>query len=321
LKSYIPASKTETYSVFQTGLQDMDTPRNSQGKTVPEFLQRVFEDIVSGRDSEEYDTGIVVKKGIPQPYDSETLPDALKVKKIWQALAKDPPVKSYCVARAVQLLNVSALRNTTSEEGYTEACNMKFPYVKEDYVPEVGASVQSVAGIRAVELLFYDLIENAMPGIKDSVRYQGFLRQMRSKFDAPGSSALQEVVQTDTLKSVVEKSPAFCADGSATDGKIPVRGEAVRKLRSQATRLLNRQEEHLPKVMVLLFKMFNKRALEAGRFEFLAEFLAGGMPAVNRLAEEARELLVDYYGDCESLYKEGLGMLGSYRASARSPVA
>jgi hypothetical protein len=314
LKSYLPAGKEQTYSVFQTGLQDLDTPRNSQGKTVPEFLQRVFEDIVSGREAEEYNTGIVIKKGIPQPYNSETIPESLRVKKIWQALAKDPPVKSYCVARAVQLLNVSALRNVASQEGYTEACNMKFPYVKEDYLPEPGKSVQDVPAIKAMELLFYELIENTMPGIKDSVRYQTFLRQMRSKFDAPGA-ATPPVVQTDTLKNVVEKTPAFCADGSTVSGQLPVRGDVVRQLRAQATQLLRRQEEHLPKVMALLFKMFNQRALQAGRFEFLGTFLAGGMPALNRLAEEARELLMDYYGDCETLYKGGLGMLGTYRRS------
>ncbi len=322
LKSYLPAGKEQTYSVFQTGLQDLDTPRNSQGKTVPEFLQRVFEDIVSGREAEEYNTGIVIKKGIPQPYNSETIPESLRVKKIWQALAKDPPVKSYCVARAVQLLNVSALRNVASQEGYTEACNMKFPYVKEDYLPEPGKSVQEVPAIKAMELLFYELIENAMPGIKDSVRYQTFLRQMRSKFDAPGTAAAAPpVTQTDTLKSVVEMSPTFCSDGSMVSGQLPVRGDVVRQLRAQATQLLRRQEDHLPKVMALLFKMFNQRALQAGRFEFLGTFLAGGMPALNRLAEEARELLMDYYGDCETLYKEGLGMLGTYRRSTAAAAA
>jgi hypothetical protein len=302
LKARLPTDKKETYATFQTGLNDSSPPQNAQGKTVPEYLQKVFETILSGHAVENSTGGIVFKKGIPQPYNSATLPPSLKIKALWQALAKDPPMKSYCVARAVQLLNVAALRNELSTEGYSEACRMKFPYVEEHYVPAPGKPIADVAGIHATELLFFELIEKNMPKIKDTAKYQAFIKSMATSFQ--GSAA------ASSLEDVKDAAAASSCEGRG-NASIPVTGNVLSALRKQARQLLQRQDEHLPKVMQLLFKMFSQKELMAGRFGFNAEFLAGGMPAVNKLSEEARELLMDYYGDCEQLYKGGVAMLTS----------
>jgi hypothetical protein len=55
--------------------------------------------------------------------------------------------------------------------------------------------------------------------------------------------------------------------------------------------------------------MFNRSKLAAGILEFEAKFLSGGMRTINQVAEKARELLIDYYGDCERTYKDGLYVL------------
>jgi hypothetical protein len=303
LKARLPADKEETYATFQTGLNDSTTPQNAQGKTVPEYLQKVFETILSGHGLENSTGGIVFKKGIPQPYNSDTLPPPLKIKALWQALAKDPPMKSYCVARAVQLLNVAALRSGLTTEGYSEACRLKFPYVEEHYVPAPGKPITDVPGIHATELLFFELIEKNLPKIKDTVKYQAFIKSMAASFQGSGAAA-------SSLEGVKDTAASSSCKGRA-DAAISVTGNLLSALRNQARQLLQRQDSHLPKVMSLLFKMFSQKELMAGRFGFNTQFLAGGMPAVNRLAEEARELLMEYYGDCEQLYKEGVAMLTS----------
>ena len=308
LKARLPADKKETYATFQTGLHDSSAPQNAQGKGVPEYLQKVFEDILSGQGVENSTGGIVFKKGIPQPYNSDTLPPPLKIKALWQALAKDPPIKSYCVARAVQLLNVAALRSELSTEGYSEACRMKFPYVEEHYVPAPGKPITDVPGIRATELLFFELIEKNLPKIKDTAKYQAFIKSMAASFQGAGAAA----ASLEGVKDAAAPAPCQGREGST----IPLAGNTLSALRKQARQLLERQDTHLPKVMGLLFKMFSQKELMAGRFGFNVQFLAGGMPAVNRLAEEAREILMDYYGDCEQLYKGGLAILSSKVAPA-----
>jgi hypothetical protein len=37
--------------------------------------------------------------------------------------------------------------------------------------------------------------------------------------------------------------------------------------------------------------------------------MKGGMPYINKVAAEARELLIDYYADCETGYNKGLAVL------------
>ena len=307
LKARLPGDKKETYATFQTGLNDSSTPQNVQGKSLPEYLQRVFEEILSGHEVDNSTGGIVFKKGIPQPYNSDTLPPPLKIKALWQALAKDPPIKSYCVARAAQLLNVAALRSELTTEGYSEACRMKFPYVEEHYVPAAGKPITDVPGIRAMELLFFELIEKNLPKIKDTEKYQAFIKSMATSFQGSGEAAAAAATSLEGVKDAA--NPRAC-EGRG-DAAIPVTGSTLAALRKQARQLLQRQDSHLPKVMGLLFKMFSQKELMAGRFGFNAQFLAGGMPAVNKLSEEVRELLMEYYGDCEQLYKEGLVILTS----------
>jgi hypothetical protein len=43
------------------------------------------------------------------------------------------------------------------------------------------------------------------------------------------------------------------------------------------------------------------------------------MEAVNKIAEEARNMLMEYYGDCEKTYKDGLYILyNKYKADPNS---
>ena len=51
----------------------------------------------------------------------------------------------------------------------------------------------------------------------------------------------------------------------------------------------------------------------------------GGIPVVNRIAKEARELLVDYYGHCENIYQDTVqnltGTTGAFMAQAPAAAA
>jgi hypothetical protein len=294
-------------STFQTGFNDTEIPRNTRAQTVPEYLQKLFEGIVAGKGSDPYTGGIEFKKGIPQPYNSDTLAEPLKVKTLWQALARDPPMKSYCVARAVQLLNVAAIRGEMSLEAYTNVCRMKFPYVQEGYVPAPGKPITSVPGIRAVDLLFYDMIEKGTPKIAASDKYTAFVKNMKAAFEGPAAVA----TETSTLNSVQDRATAAACVGQA-DGKLSVPSDAVSSLRKQALALVDRQKNHIANVMPLLYKMFDQTSLQTKKqLAFNPTFAAGGMAAVNQLGEEARALLIEYYSDCETLYKGGLAVLAA----------
>ena len=53
-------------------------------------------------------------------------------------------------------------------------------------------------------------------------------------------------------------------------------------------------------------------------FAFNPTVMAGGMPEVNRIAGEARTVLMSYYSGCESTYRDGLKMI--YQADEQRPL-
>jgi hypothetical protein len=49
--------------------------------------------------------------------------------------------------------------------------------------------------------------------------------------------------------------------------------------------------------------------------------MAGGLEAVNRVATDARELLITYYTDCEDTYKKGVILIQEQERGKRPVVA
>jgi hypothetical protein len=71
--------------------------------------------------------------------------------------------------------------------------------------------------------------------------------------------------------------------------------------------------------MKIMFKLFDEKEVRAGSLAMNTNVMAGGMEAVNKLAEEARALLITYYGDCEKTYKEGLyALYNKHKADPKS---
>ena len=58
--------------------------------------------------------------------------------------------------------------------------------------------------------------------------------------------------------------------------------------------------------MNLMFRLFDERSVRAGSVKMSNEILSGGMEAVNRIGEEARNLLIENYSECESIFAEGI---------------
>jgi hypothetical protein len=72
--------------------------------------------------------------------------------------------------------------------------------------------------------------------------------------------------------------------------------------------------------MGILFELFDESAVRAGRIEISKYVEQNGMAAVNQIAERARNLLADYYGNCENKYKEGLMLLYNKHAADKDSI-
>jgi hypothetical protein len=86
-------------------------------------------------------------------------------------------------------------------------------------------------------------------------------------------------------------------------------------LREKANELVRQQMTHVSNAMRLIFKLFDEQDLRKGKMQINANILTRGMPAINELAEEARNVLITYYSNCEKTYTEGLYRLQASTAA------
>jgi len=309
----------ERFSHFYTGEGDTSTPRNSRGMTVPAYLQAVFNDLLKEAENGRIDLDVTInsKTGYPVPYDSDKVPDQLRVKKLWKGLVRDPPVKSHCIARAVQLLNVAAIKVPGTGEGFSSVCRVKFPYINEGSLPEPGKDVLTEDGIHALAMLFIDQLGGPTftPKITDTPQFDSFRKRMKFLFEKGGSYDTTPVPKDFT--EIKDLAMPYCKDHQ--NDVIELKGGLLARVRSRALALIERQKVHVAQVMQMLFKLFNERAIRAGYFEISDYILQNGMPAINKVAEEARALLIEYYSSCESTYKEGL--FDIYNEGMQNPAA
>jgi hypothetical protein len=200
------------------------------------------------------------------------------------------------------LLNIAAIRDPNAKEGFTSVCNLKFAYYKEKSLPTPGKSILEEHGIYALAKLFVDGIVGASPRVTSSEKFQEFGKKMKQFFQKYDEVSGGEV---KSLEDIKESLPSVC------EGKerIPVEGVMVQQLREKARALLDRQAIHVKNVMRLLFNLFNEQKIRGGTFELNEMVIGGGTEIVNKIAETARELLMEYYGDCESTYKDGVRLV------------
>jgi hypothetical protein len=299
-------------SIFKR-TQDGYDPINDKGQTIPVYVQGIFKNIIEHREEAE-GRGPKFKRtqeGYIVPWDSDNIPGDMRIKKLWESLTADPPVKAFCTARAMQLLSPAALEGAIPAEVLTSICRTTFAYQSNGSVGKVGKSIEQIHGVRAMAAIFVDTIQNGLPRVNDSEKYKEFLRAFKTMFERvdvvpPAGPA--------SLAEINERAPPFCPPGEDSRGYITDRS-LVSKLRSKALELIERQLVHTGNVMKIISKLFTVEG--NGQVLFNASVKTRGIPYIDSVAAEARELLLRYYSDCEMKYSEGLQTLAGARASIR----
>lgn len=297
---------------FSTGIDDKSPPTNNRGETIPMFLERAFKGLLEDTEEDVEGTRAAIRytrEGFPEPLDSDKIPPEMRIREIWRALAKDPPVKAHCVARAMQLLNVAAIKGLTTNEGFSSMCNVKFAYATDGSLPPAGKPITESYGIQALSMLFVDNLQGGFPKITATEQYKTFRKRFKLFFERYGQSkSLENVGEPASLSDVKEYVMPKICEGHTTD-RIQLERDMISQLRSITSSLISQQESHLRSAMAILFELFDESAVRAGRIEISKYVEQNGMVAVNQIAERARNLLADYYGNCENKYKEGLMLL------------
>ena len=225
----------------------------------------------------------------------------------------------HCIARALQLLKSEPFKD---QPGISSICKTKFmetTYTALDgtkkLISRSGSPVSSSAldtspGLVSLAHLFYDTIAEGSVKIgekKDSTgkstldKYIEFMKKMAMLF---GDS--KKDYDGVHLKDIInKKDKMFCTDKYS--GDIPVQNtHAVYEYVKQLFRL---QYEHAAKCAVIFKQLFDfKRDKSSNRLEIKINdaVLKGGFPVIDRINNSARQLLVDYYSNCETTYIRGM---------------
>lgn len=297
---------------------DKSDPINDKGEKIPVYLQRRFDVLLKPAKSGAVNPGTRYAKDsrfgqIPKPYMSSSIPEGLRVDGLHAALIQSPSIKASCTARALQLLNVDAIRGNMTTQAFSNVCNTRFQLAIDHSLPAAGRPIVESYGIAAMTSLFVDGFQGSLPAISSTEKYKKFVDQMNMAFqhgeEATPAGNIGEVRDTPM--------EGLCR----TDDRINIT-ENVGRIRSVAIQLLARQKQHYSNVMALIYRLFNGAKIKAGAFEINPTIMSGGTAAVNRVAEDARDILAAYYSDCEKTYTQGMEIIKQQEAKKPlEPVA
>ena len=308
LKSYLEyGSKNE--ATFFTGGFDTSVPRTERGGTIGQFIQAVFEKMLKplrekGPDALARNRVQYTREGYVKPYDSAAIPEHLRIKRIWEGLVRSPPLKAHCVARAVQLLSLAAIKGAATSRVYSDACSLRFPYLEDGTLPKTGASITTSLSISALANLFIEKVVGGVPRIYNQPQVKEQMARLKQFFE--GYEDVEDVPsELASFKEIRSSRPEECTAA----GQLVIPKDKIAGLRTYVRDLLNRQAAHMRNVMSVLFMLFNESQLRKGDLELHPRVGTGGMQYLNEVAAKAREVLVDYYSGCEEIYRKGVGSL------------
>jgi hypothetical protein len=272
---------------------DSDTELKRNKQTIPKFLESQMTKLAD-KITESLQYGFAKQReGYVRPIVNVKSVSPLKYTELWETLQKTPPIKSFCVARALQLLNLSGLSQQVPKTILPLIYKSKFPYIQNKSLPSPGQPIIESAPFKALNQLFIS------PKDVLSLKIDNKYLPTNSTRDASLLKILESFEQTNkTLETVLEDKGSEL--NSITDKT------KINDLRYQAKQLFQIQFNHTDAVLKLIKKIFN---ISVGTIEFNQNIAQKGLRGIEEIAQEARDLLTDYYSKCQTEYVKGVNIL------------
>ena len=250
------------------------------------------------------------------------------------ALRVDRPI-ALCSARALQLLG-----NHMNDTFSPAICEQQFLYQEKDgkvvpretAVPSMDKSLFDSDGIRLLTQLFYDDSRFREYKITKSPismnEYMEFLIKMTKIYKGATSDTDQytriiqekrpevkrgqgEVYSADEIKD--EQMTAACntfTNRESDKQTFAIKSTAGSAIIQKAAQLFGAQVAHAGKCGKILQKLFTIVTVSGMRSIVINKnIFIKGIAEINRINQLARRTLVDYYANCEKLYREGVSTI------------
>ena len=235
--------------------------------------------------------------GIPKELQNQYMIDILK--SMSGQSAPGQKTVAFCVARALQLLDANTIYSPKPQQGLSGVCMTKFESLPTS-VPQTGQTIGTVPGIRAVDQLFYVNPAADHVRITDPAEYSDFLQQISGLFGRPTTAKLSK------LDEIIARDPN-CGASAAKQYLQLQNPRGIQSVLGIIGQMFARQLSHTQRVIQFfrqrLFTIVRGREGEIVNIH--PRLLQGGIGELAAVSKQARELLVQYYKDCETLYQRG----------------
>jgi len=208
-------------------------------------------------------------------------------------------------------------------------------------VPKPDEPITESPGIMSLALLFYDTVGKATPHVFMSKpafeQYKVFMKQMAGLFMGKDAAAelhidqmnvrtihpkttqdekekikltadgTSEIVDRRTFDQKTGMKKGLCSSDQK-DKPIPLDPDTKQNVHEIVRKLFQRQLNHAVKCEGILKQMFTMERKDGMpvRIKISDVLLKGGLAAVNKLNSQVRQILIQYYSDCESMYLVGV---------------
>jgi hypothetical protein len=279
-------------------------------RTIPDAIKARLRSVIEEKTKDEFDLGpraAQEDRYRPAPGELKEVREGLHTKVLFDAFRQTRPVKAHCIARALQLLGNDGLKSVFPGEIYSNICTAKF-MADNRSLPAADEKVTSEYGMYALAQLFYDVLGTNAPEIGAATRaqYNDFLKKMKFVFEDTKST--KDPVSLDDVKN---RLPSAVCDATTVGKTVKVSNrDLIRQMRSYARKMIDYQISHTANVVKVLQKLFLIPVKPGMPLQIHPNVAKYGIEEVNRIGVEARNLLIEYYSQCEGQYRQAVEVMG-----------
>lgn len=237
---------------------------------------------------------------VPLPGSSQFQITPLRTDYIEKAL-QNKQLTSFCVARAMQLLNADAMISKKAIGSSTHVCS------PDGYsmIPGAGRSLSESPGLLSLSTLYYDAekLEKKEQWVfrfehKAPQEFAAFIKDLHDTF-AKSTPNKKEM----TLSDLKMDKP-----GCESKGKVlKLDPKQVSQVLPHVNRLFGFQAAHTQKVIQFIINniIFVDKSKGINDYWIHPKLINGGINGLNEVIQGARKLLLEYYKNCEKIYQDG----------------
>jgi hypothetical protein len=215
---------------------------------------------------------------------------------------------AHCIGRSFQLLDVDALGSKIPKSARTHICQSKFETGSGGYLAAPpGSSIADIPGLKAMNFLFFVLEQVIHLSGKTEPQLRATLSALSEVYG--GKPLATPKVDIDTMATIRPRPVERCSGTAAGQARYLNPG-GISIARGGVGRLWSYQRAHAAKVEAIFKKLFDIRKSGSQYALAINENLFNkGIPEVEKISDEARDLLTGYYGECEQIYQDTVKVL------------